>query len=115
MTKAAKEERALFEMTRQINAFTLCVRNIASMPLEDWIVIFEKIEQIGSLEPDSRYEASLRNVANYLGHEKMALLKEFVTLALPLKQAVVKVQAQRRPNTEVENYLDSLGDPKGVA
>lgn len=69
----------------------LCMwaRNIALLPLEEWQTAFDQCDAIAPLLDPTLYRESLYSV-------KVKAIRELIEVALPLKRAVLKWQAEIR-------------------
>ena len=62
---------------------------ISLLPLEDWLVAFERAEAIGPILDPTLYRQYL-----YDPEKKGQVIKEIIEAAIPLKQAILKARAR---------------------
>ena len=80
------DDRELSE-TMQDGFELLCMfsRNIALLPLEDWLRALNKAETVGAILDPTLYR-------KYLWSDKAKVLKELIEAAIPLKKTVLASQ-----------------------
>lgn len=77
----------------------LWCRNIALLPVEDWIKAFEKAESLVPIIHSTLYQ-------KYVFSEKAKFLKELISTALSVKEIVLKMQPLIE--TELKTEKDSV-------
>ncbi len=87
------DEEAVIALKAGYEMLAVWSRNIAMLPLEEWLVQLNRAESLGAV-----LDPTLFN--KYLHSDKAKTIKSLITAAIPLKKIVMEAQDMMRKEIE---------------